>query len=259
MFDHVEYRRKRSESGLCIECGEPSEGRLRCKECRRKNTEAQKARALRNVVDGKCRMCGQLSVFGEHNYCEGCLVKANAATRKSFAKKITDGRCTTCGKYVESGKRCDDCRVKANANTTALRKKRKEAGRCRDCGKEPQLTDMTKKRVSFYCRTCYLKTMARYTLGSASQWRVLLEKLHEADWRCSYTGEKLVLGVNLSFDHIFPVKRFPERKHDATNIEPVSLRINLLKRDLTRVELMKLVSKISRWARKERSRVCKLA
>jgi hypothetical protein len=96
-----------------------------------------------------------------------------------------------------------------------------------------------------YCHECFLKMIAGYTLGSRKYWRILLGKLDRCNWRCPYTGERLVLGKNLSFDHMDPVCRFPERRHDPDNIEPVSLTVNMMKRELTKQEFLELIAKIA--------------
>ena len=86
--------------------------------------------------------------------------------------------------------------------------------------------------------------MASYVLGGRRHWRVLIAKLDACNWQCVYTGEKLVLGQNLSFDHIDPICRFPEKKFDPKNIEAVSLTVNLMKRHLTKEEFLEMVRKI---------------
>ena len=80
--------------------------------------------------------------------------------------------------------------------------------------------------------------------GTRLKWRILLDKLDEANWQCPYSGEQLVLGDNLSFDHKDPICRFPEKRRDPNNIEPVSWQINLMKRDLTKDEFLGLVRSI---------------
>jgi hypothetical protein len=90
---------------------------------------------------------------------------------------------------------------------------------------------------------------AGYVLGSRSQWTTLLEKLEAASWRCVYTGELLVLGENLSFDHVNPVCRFPEQRYDPDNIEPVTLTVNLMKRHMTKTEFLALVANIANHTR----------
>jgi hypothetical protein len=74
---------------------------------------------------------------------------------------------------------------------------------------------------------------------------VLQAKLEACNWTCPYTGEVLVLGENLSFDHVYPICRFPEKRHEPDNLEPCTWQINLMKRDLTKEEFTTLVFKIA--------------
>jgi 5-methylcytosine-specific restriction endonuclease McrA len=56
-------------------------------------------------------------------------------------------------------------------------------------------------------------------LGSSKYWSRLRDKLVSQGYRCVYTGELLVLGVNDSLDHIYPASRFPERAKDPNNLK----------------------------------------
>ena len=71
-------------------------------------------------------------------------------------------------------------------------------------------------------------------------------KLDACGWKCAYTGDLLVVGDNLSFDHMDPISRFPERRYDPDNVEPVTWQVNLMKRDLTKQEFLALVGRIYR-------------
>ena len=117
-------------------------------------------------------------------------------------------------------------------------------GLCGKCGRENYLTDTEGRRVSYLCAMCYLRNMAVKHLGSELKWQILLDKLYRCDWRCCYTGDKLRMGDNLSFDHPDPTARFPDRRHDPDNLEPVSLQVNLMKRDLTKNEFLALIERI---------------
>ncbi len=127
-----------------------------------------------------------------------------------------------------------------------MRKKRLEDGLCRDCG-EAGITTTRSLRGNdraAYCKVCYFKLLARSVLGSGKKWRSLADMVEACDWECHYTGEKLVIGDTLSFDHMDPVSRFPERKHDITNIVPCSWRVNLMKKDLTKGEFLEMTTMI---------------
>src|SRR3990172_3800384 len=73
--------------------------------------------------------------------------------------------------------------------------------------------------------------------ASVSRLRDLLKR---HNYSCSYTGKRLILGVNASIDHKNPRGRFPEQKSDWSNIEWVDLEVNRAKRLLTKREFIGL-------------------
>lgn len=78
------------------------------------------------------------------------------------------------------------------------------------------------------------------TLGEA-----LRQKMVDQDFACPYTGERLVLGVNASLDHIMPVARYPELARNPANVEWVDQTVNFLKRDRTPDEFLGIVGAIA--------------
>lgn len=90
--------------------------------------------------------------------------------------------------------------------------------------------------------------MARRNLGSNRHWKAIKNKLQEQGYICPYTGEKLVLGVNASLDHIYPVFHYPDLKNDPENVEWVTQEINEMKRDRTPQEFLALISHILNYA-----------
>ncbi len=253
VFDRKKYNREygaklraeRKAKGLCEVCGETTEGKLRCKECLAKNAARQKARQQRLIEQGICKKCGKHGAADGHLYCEGCLAKVNAFTRKHTAKQTKEKRCHGCGIPCDRF-RCEICNGKANGEIRKLKKRWTEANLCRNCG-QPAITTTRSLRGqerATYCRDCYLKVLAYNVLGSGKKWRILLDMLEKCEWKCVYTGERLVLGDNLSFDHKNPICRFPEQRHDPGNIEPCSWQINLMKRDLTKPEFLALAQKV---------------
>jgi hypothetical protein len=246
-------RERRRAAGQCIECGVENGGNIRCEVCKRKNKESQERRAEKNKARGICRWCGQRPVIEGKNYCEECLPKANEATRKHAQSRRDRGLCLDCNNET-GGKtsRCKACLARHNEETKTRRAAWQAEGKCRDCGKEAVLSNRSMrsdKDRSNYCRACYFKVLAVSMLGARQHWEVLVRKLDECGWRCPYTGEELVLGHNLSFDHIYPVSRFPERRHDVNNIEPITWKINMLKRDLTKDEFITLVRNIASYVK----------
>ncbi len=166
---------------------------------------------------------------------------------RSYNKKRGNGLCVVCGDPTGTElARCAKCNTKTNAKERRRRARYTAEGRCRDCGKEAQLSNrsMRGRERGNYCKDCFLKVLATTVLGSRKHWWILVEKLNACGWRCPYTGEQLVLGDNLSFDHMDPICRFPEKRYDPNNIEPISWQINLMKRDLTKTEFLTMIERI---------------
>jgi hypothetical protein len=115
---------------------------------------------------------------------------------------------------------------------------------CGACGKEPPLAVFRADAKHAVCESCYLKHVARERLGSKRLWPALKQQLEMQGYKCAYTGDALILGVNDSADHKFPISRFPEQASDATNIEWVRRDINGMKRDRTPDEFRQLLSQI---------------
>jgi 5-methylcytosine-specific restriction endonuclease McrA len=57
---------------------------------------------------------------------------------------------------------------------------------------------------------------------------------------CPYTGEKLILGQNVSLDHKIPRSRRPDLAYEYSNLQWVSKTYNRCKSDLTDAEFRKL-------------------
>ena len=199
-----------------------------------------------------CKRCKGEKENSEKKFCETCLEKTRRWRKACHDKKRREGRCFACGKKTSTGTRCKECHKKNMTEIKARRKRWLGEGRCRDCGTEAQMIDRVGqhhmpggKRSSNYCRDCFLKMIARYVLGSGKRWLELIKILDRQNWRCAYTGEQLVLGENLSFDHCDPICRFPLKKGDVDNLEAVTLTVNLMKRHMTKEEFLTLVKIIA--------------
>lgn len=171
----------------------------------------------------------------------------NESTKRLYARRKLEGRCR-CGVEVNGGMYCEECKAKRHANEKCRRLRRCEEGKCTYCGNAAMTSKRSVRDSGFAtcCWSCMLKVLAHNLLGSGKKWPILVEKLEACGWKCSYTGETLVPGDNLSFDHMDPASRFPDKRHDPNNIEPVSLQVNLMKRDLTKEEFLATVKKIYR-------------
>lgn len=249
-----EHRERRRDAGLCIECGLPSV-MFRCDDCAQRVRDSQKRCKDRRRGVGKCTSCGG-EIAGNYRKCDTCRESQRAANKQCYKRKRIDGECVFCGEKVDQGVvACKNCNDKKNENGRKRRKRYTDDGKCRECGQEAQLSNRTLrgKERGNYCAECWMKVLAGCTLGSRKHWKILVEKLDACGWRCPYTGEELVLGVNLSFDHKNSICRFPEQKHAVDNVEPVSWRINLMKRDLTKKEFLGMVERIHANTEQKRS------
>lgn len=162
------------------------------------------------------------------------------------ARRKAQGVCSQCGQLplIDGRQYCLECKTKQIRTITNTREDRISHGLCAVCGCNTAMPDPTGRK--WYCTTCYLKNVANIQLGSAQHWTTLREKLEQQGGRCPYTGERLVLGVNASVDHVLPVSRFPERRTDPRNVEWVTRRINSMKGNMTEQEFLNLLSSILR-------------
>ncbi len=78
--------------------------------------------------------------------------------------------------------------------------------------------------------------MAHRHLSDARLGPELLSLLEKQTWRCIYSGEELVPGVNASLDHRVPLSR--EGTRTLENVQWVSLKINRMKADLLEEEFI---------------------
>lgn len=115
-------------------------------------------------------------------------------------------------------------------------------GKCRQCKRERL------PHINIACEHHYLAYIARNHLQSATNGdvEILRRKLVAQDYKCPYTGDTLVLGLNCHLDHILPKSRFPEHQHNPDNLQWVSSAANLSKKDKTAEEFLDLCEAIAR-------------
>lgn len=177
--------------------------------------------------------------------CKSCREYANELAKQLRIKRLADGVCGKCGAKVFGRKTCENCLLPARRSHKTVLARRIEAGLCTQCGQLPPMSVVSNATpYRQLCQTCYLKRKASSGLGSEKHWETLLAILEKQDWKCRYTGEHLILGINASVDHIQPRARFPKSNDDPTNIEWTTLVVNQMKRDLTPEEFLSLVIQI---------------
>jgi hypothetical protein len=216
---------------------------------------AEAAKLNRHQVDaagmktcGRCKVLKHVSDFfkscinasGFSSWCRQC-------TKDSKQEKYVKGECVSCGKAKEESRQsltlCLNCQKDKTNGVMKVKERYRINGLCMSCGTNPQLLALQNKRNAV-CEDCYIKQTATATMKQYNLWRLLKEKLVEQNYRCPYTGNLLVLGVNASIDHIYPQSRFPELISNPDNFEWVDIKVNHIKRNMTRDEFVTMLRNI---------------
>lgn len=155
---------------------------------------------------------------------------------KRNQKRRDLGLCIDCGKKPNElhKVRCLNCLINGRKENKKAKQDAKDKGLCLGCRNQDKLPN------NVFCKTCWLKGIARRNGFKTEDWKEFGRLLELQNYTCPYTGEKLVIGVNASIDHIKPKSRFPHLISDFTNIEWVSFEINMAKRDKTKEEFIEM-------------------
>lgn len=203
----VSYYARQKANSCCTKCGISVEklGRVRCDKC---NSKLATYKRDKKYVEKR---------------------------KQTYYERKAAGVCVLCSAVTNGTIACQACRDK----TKKVYRKRQSDGRCGSCG--DTLPPRFERKT---CHTCSVKHLwAKYS-GSVTGWEALIEKLRKQEYKCTYTGELLVLGKNASIDHVLPRSRYPEMAGDPENIQWVTRRVNRLKGEMTHAEFMELVERI---------------
>jgi hypothetical protein len=91
--------------------------------------------------------------------------------------------------------------------------------------------------------------MSSNVLNTRHDADMLRQKLHEQQFRCWYTGQLLVPGVNASVDHTVPMAR--GGSHEPHNLRWVHLKVNEMKRELSESEFVAMCAAVVAYAKRE--------
>jgi hypothetical protein len=168
----------------------------------------------------QCSNCKQYKPFTEYN-------------KQTAAKDGYSCWCRQCHRDWKKRKYHSDI-AKSRANQIHICNSRLSRGLCRYCS-TPQIPN------SCFCEYHWFRDKAYNHLGSGNRTNInlLKTKLEKQNYTCPYTGEKLILGINCSLDHICPPSRFPELANKLDNVEWVTRRVNLVKGNMTKEEFIK--------------------
>ncbi len=154
--------------------------------------------------------------------------------RKNY---IRLGKCVICCKVNDNlpNQKCIKCSNRQNTKVKAIRLMNHKNNLCR-CGKL--------RYARKACEQCYFIRKAYDGTGSGADWKLVQKLLEEQDYRCAYTGEKLIPGDNASLDHKVPVSRGGSLHID--NVQWVTFRINDMKTDFIHDEFLNVIRFIYR-------------
>lgn len=105
-------------------------------------------------------------------------------------------------------KTCSTCAERKKKKMYALYEDRSSKGLCFECGRPAIPTTIgsgvlgTNSRPQ--CEEHLFKRLAFRATGKVSDAKMLKNMVKEQDYKCAYTGQKLVIGKNASLDHIIP-------------------------------------------------------
>lgn len=210
------------------------------------NEQSQKRRNARKEV-GLCPDCGREPMLGR-TLCNKCCARNTNGKKTREKMRNISGRCATCDKPKLSNRRlCDTCHKDFETKKENRKKRLIREGLCSSCGKQPFLLFMADSDIiAKTCKICYLKLTSCNRFGSVKHWEALLNILKAQNYCCAYTGEKLVLGMNDSVDHILPRSRYPDRTFDLANIQWVTRIINTMKLNLLDCEFLAEIEKVTK-------------
>lgn len=198
------YERCRAER-RCHQCGKQSEeGKALCAKCSKsKAVDAKRWRDAKKQK-GICIKCTEPAVSGLR-VCEKHRGQDNSRRKSDRKKKREAGVCDYCSSPSIPGKvYCEKHRQKIIQENKEKRSQAREQGFCETCFYQPGLASA--QRDSLVCAKCWLKQVARTTLGEMKRWQELL-LLYQYQSVCPYTGKQLYLAVNATLDHIIPRSR----------------------------------------------------
>lgn len=168
---------------------------------------------------------------------KGKVAYARAMFKRYYRLK-SQGLCVLCSTPAREGLvHCKRCSERNKRITKEYRTDCVARGLCPNCAKNPVLPAMKGKDWSF-CESCYFRKTSIDCLKTAKHAEAICQKLRDQNYRCAYTGEQIILGLNDSLDHVLPISRFPELRHDPANTEWVTRKVNCMKWDSTREEFI---------------------
>lgn len=187
------------------------------------NKKGAKARSEYLKKQKLCVNCGKNPQLENFTQCENCKNRQ----KKLLKIRTQKGLCGRCGKPKVEGKFfCQDCLNK----DCEKRKRKKEAGICYSC-KNVAVENRSK------CAECFMKAMAKQA-GTTAE--ILKDIWNEQNGICTYSGRKLIIGINASVDHKMPKSK--GGNNDSSNLQFVHKTVNFAKNNLLENDFIQLIN-----------------
>ena len=181
----------------------------------------------------------------EYKVCYKCRKKL-PLTSEYFAKQKKsadgyDGRCKSCvnlisKKYRE--KKGEQYRVDNISKAKEQQLSRLAKGQCRHCSSERL------ENSDSFCEKHWFEYVAKAHLGTMKRGNELKKILELQDYRCTYTGIKLIPALNASIDHKIPLSTDVSQYQKIENLQWVCLDINIMKRNHSEDDFLKYIKLI---------------
>lgn len=109
------------------------------------------------------------------------------------------------------------------------------------------------------CKECFFKNASKRLFGTVKHWASVMELCKKHKYKCYYTGMRLRIGVNMSFDHRIPLSHRDagQSVRQIENIVPCHIATNIAKGGLSEadfVQMCKLVAKHRKNKKSKRSK-----
>src|SRR6185437_6244321 len=111
-------------------------------------------------------------------------------------------------------------------------------GLCNVCIKNNNLPD------NKMCENCWYNDKARLYLKNNKLGFLLKEKAQKQNFKCAYSGDPLIPGLNMSIDHIIAQKVNPKLIHDISNLQWVTKEVNTSKNYLLPEQYVEICKKV---------------
>jgi len=234
-------------SDKCHRCKNDSGGKYYCDSCREEHNKRNQKRRIDRKSDGFCTNCGK-EKDTDWRMCSKCQDQNSNAARQRNKEKLAEGKCNiyNCeNPRLTKSRFCEIHRAESVTRANKRDTKLINSGLCTSCGSESYMDCyQNRKTRTKSCQTCYLKMSSCVHLGTVHRWNELLDLLIKQNFKCPYTGDVLILGVNDSIDHILPQDRHPERKQDINNMQWITRPMNNMKHKLLEHEFLTEIIKV---------------